>query len=71
MDDKDREKQEKEKARNTIESYVFHVQNIIYESKYEKASTENERESILKVFREASEWLEEESGIQAADVSLE
>ncbi|GAU93545.1 HSP70-3 [Ramazzottius varieornatus] len=68
MDDKDREKQEKEKARNTIESYVFHVQNIIYESKYEKASTENERESILKVFREASEWLEEESGIQAADV---
>ncbi|XP_055338308.1 hypoxia up-regulated protein 1-like [Paramacrobiotus metropolitanus] len=68
MDDKDREKMEREKARNVLETYIFDIQDKIYQPAYEKVSTENERESVLKVFREASDWLEEESSIQAASV---
>ena len=68
MDDKDREKQEREKARNILETYVFDIQDKLYQSSYEKVSTEPERDTILKSFREASEWLEEESAIQTASV---
>ncbi|OQV24354.1 Hypoxia up-regulated protein 1 [Hypsibius exemplaris] len=68
MDEKDQEKQEREKARNILETYVFDIQDKLYQPTYEKASTEEEREVVLKSFREASEWLEEEAAIQTAAI---
>lgn len=69
MDEKDREKAEREKARNALETYIFDIQDKLYQPSHEKVSTQEERESLLKSFKETSEWLDEDSGAEGASVS--
>ncbi|XP_006815044.2 hypoxia up-regulated protein 1-like, partial [Saccoglossus kowalevskii] len=57
---KDEEKAEKEKAMNSLESFIFETQDKLSQSEYEKASTEEERTELSGKLSEASDWLYED-----------
>jgi hypothetical protein len=48
LNDKDRVRALKEKARNALETFVIDMQNNIYTEMYEKAVTDEEKEKILQ-----------------------
>lgn len=52
LDEYDRQKHKKEKARNQLESYVFDAQNKLDLDEYVVAATDEEKESILKACQE-------------------
>jgi hypoxia up-regulated 1 len=54
-------KLKRDSARNGLESFVSETKMKLYETEYESASTEADREAILKEMNAASEWLEYES----------
>ncbi|XP_033641223.1 hypoxia up-regulated protein 1-like [Asterias rubens] len=49
----------KEQAMNSLESFIYSMQEKLYEEEYEKCSTEAQREKISTKLREASDWLYE------------
>ena len=51
----------RDKARNTLESFIVESKSKLYEDEYERASSEEERERLLKILKDASEWFEFES----------
>lgn len=48
LDEQDRIRAQKEKARNALETFVIDMQNNIYSEDYEKAVTQEEKEKILE-----------------------
>ena len=51
----------RDKSKNALESYIVESKTKLYDDEYEKASSEEERERLMKVLADASEWLEVES----------
>lgn len=45
----ERAREEKEAARNTLESYILDAQDKLYQADYEKASTEEQRVTIREL----------------------
>uniref|UniRef100_A0A8C0D7N3 Hypoxia up-regulated protein 1 n=1 Tax=Balaenoptera musculus TaxID=9771 RepID=A0A8C0D7N3_BALMU len=66
---RDLEKQEREKAANSLEAFIFETQDKLYQPEYQEVSTEEQREDISGRLRAASAWLEDE-GFGATTVML-
>merc|ERR1712083_42258 len=62
LDQLDKDRAEHETALNELQSFVFDVQDKLYQEEYEKASTDEEREKIRDMCSETSDWLDEEAG---------
>ncbi|KAM9299356.1 hypoxia up-regulated protein 1 [Gastrophryne carolinensis] len=60
LTERDFEKQEHEKAANSLEAFIFETQDKLEQEEYQKVSTEEQREEISSKLRETSNWLEEE-----------
>ena len=60
MDERDEEKLKREKAVNTLESFVYETQDKIESELLQSVSTEEEREKISKELSETSDWLYED-----------
>lgn len=61
LDKKDKAKLARDHARNALESFLLETKDKMYSDEYEKASTEEERQTILAKLSGDSEWLEYES----------
>ena len=57
---KDKEKQALAKAKNDLETFVVDMQDKLWQEKWEKASTEGERQDIRDKLSAASDWLYEQ-----------
>lgn len=57
MDLADRQKRAREEARNNIETYVYKMQDYLYDSTIELVSTQEQRGKFLTQLSETSEWL--------------
>ncbi|XP_069935512.1 hypoxia up-regulated protein 1 isoform X3 [Oryctolagus cuniculus] len=57
---RDLEKQEREKAANSLEAFIFETQDKLDQPEYQEVSTEEQREDISGKLRAASSWLEDE-----------
>ncbi|XP_062053157.1 hypoxia up-regulated protein 1 isoform X4 [Lepus europaeus] len=57
---RDLEKQEREKAANSLEAFIFETQDKLDQPEYQEVSTEEQREDISGKLRAASTWLEDE-----------
>ncbi|XP_015912562.1 hypoxia up-regulated protein 1 [Parasteatoda tepidariorum] len=68
LDDHDRARFAKAKAKNSLESFIVETRDKLYRDEYEKASTEEERNNIQQSLSQASDWLEYES--DDADTSV-
>ncbi|KAM5319758.1 hypoxia up-regulated protein 1 isoform 1-T5 [Glossophaga mutica] len=66
---RDLEKQEREKAANSLEAFIFETQDKLYQPEYQEVSTEEQREEISGRLNAASTWLEDE-GFGATTVML-
>nr|XP_031299386.1 hypoxia up-regulated protein 1 isoform X2 [Camelus dromedarius] len=66
---RDLEKQEREKAANSLEAFIFETQDKLYQSEYQEVSTEEQREDISGRLSATSTWLEDE-GFGATTVML-
>ncbi|XP_055958763.1 hypoxia up-regulated protein 1 isoform X2 [Patella vulgata] len=55
----DLEKVELEKAKNSLESYIFDMQDKMSQEDYMTCSTTEEQENMSKLFSESSDWLYE------------
>uniref|UniRef100_A0A8C8WPC1 Hypoxia up-regulated protein 1 n=1 Tax=Panthera leo TaxID=9689 RepID=A0A8C8WPC1_PANLE len=66
---RDLEKQEREKAANSLEAFIFETQDKLYQPEYQEVSTEEQREEISGKLGTASAWLEDE-GFGATTVML-
>ncbi|XP_066228033.1 hypoxia up-regulated protein 1 [Saccopteryx leptura] len=66
---RDLEKQEREKAANSLEAFIFETQDKLYQPEYQEVSTEEQREEISGRLSAASTWLEDE-GFEATTVML-
>jgi len=62
LDQIDKDRAEHETALNELQSFVFDVQDKLYQEEYEKASTDEEREKIRDMCSTTSDWLDEEAG---------
>ncbi|KAK4337395.1 hypothetical protein RND71_043342 [Anisodus tanguticus] len=51
----------RDQAKNSLESFIVETKTKLYDDEYEKSSTEEEREKLMKILNDASEWLEFES----------
>eukprot|EP00118_Oscarella_pearsei_P009903 m.58343 g.58343 ORF g.58343 m.58343 type:complete len:1093 (+) comp34803_c0_seq2:99-3377(+) len=60
LDKRDEEKLDREKAVNTLESFIYETQEKAEGDLVHEVSTEEEREVINKALAEASEWLYED-----------
>ncbi|XP_031200445.1 hypoxia up-regulated protein 1 isoform X2 [Mastomys coucha] len=66
---RDLEKQEREKAANSLEAFIFETQDKLYQPEYQEVSTEEQREEISGKLSATSTWLEDE-GFGATTVML-
>ncbi|KAM9219988.1 hypoxia up-regulated protein 1 isoform 1-T1 [Dugong dugon] len=66
---RDLQKQEREKAANSLEAFIFETQDKLYQPEYQEVSTEEQREEISGKLSAASTWLEDE-GFGATTVML-
>ncbi|XP_076968814.1 hypoxia up-regulated protein 1 isoform X3 [Tamandua tetradactyla] len=66
---RDLEKQEREKAANSLEAFIFETQDKLYQPEYQEVSTKEQREEISGKLSAASTWLEDE-GFGATTVML-
>ncbi|XP_060764140.1 hypoxia up-regulated protein 1 [Neoarius graeffei] len=60
LTNRDLEKQEREKALNSLEAFVFETQDKLYQDEYQAVVTEEEKEAISSKLSEASAWLDDE-----------
>lgn len=68
---KDLAKMENERAKNSLESFLYDFKDKLYSDTIEEMSTEDERSKITEKFSEISDWLDDEGFDSTADVSLE
>nr|XP_020030185.1 hypoxia up-regulated protein 1 isoform X1 [Castor canadensis]XP_020030186.1 hypoxia up-regulated protein 1 isoform X1 [Castor canadensis]XP_020030187.1 hypoxia up-regulated protein 1 isoform X1 [Castor canadensis] len=66
---RDLEKQEREKAANSLEAFIFETQDKLYQLEYQEVSTEEQREEISQKLSTVATWLEDE-GFEATTVML-
>ncbi|XP_049634115.1 hypoxia up-regulated protein 1 isoform X3 [Suncus etruscus] len=66
---RDLEKQEREKAANSLEAFIFETQDKLDQPEYQEVSTEKQREEISGKLSAASTWLEDE-GFEASTAML-
>uniref|UniRef100_A0A4W2H5S9 Hypoxia up-regulated protein 1 n=1 Tax=Bos indicus x Bos taurus TaxID=30522 RepID=A0A4W2H5S9_BOBOX len=57
---RDLQKQEREKAANSLEAFIFETQDKLYQPEYQEVSTEEQREDISGKLSATSTWLEDE-----------
>ncbi|XP_042354699.1 hypoxia up-regulated protein 1 [Plectropomus leopardus] len=60
LTNRDLAKQEREKALNSLEAFIFETQDKLYQEDYQLVVSEEEKEQISTKLREASEWMDEE-----------
>ncbi|XP_069080906.1 hypoxia up-regulated protein 1 [Pleurodeles waltl] len=60
LTNRDLEKEEREKAANSLEAFVFETQDKLQQKEFKYVSTAEQREEISRKLSEASNWLEEE-----------
>ncbi|XP_059812944.1 hypoxia up-regulated protein 1 [Hypanus sabinus] len=60
LTDRDFQKQEHEKAANSLEAFIFETQDKLYQEEYQLVSTQDERDQISAKLSEASNWLDED-----------
>lgn len=60
LEARDQAKFATEKARNSLESYIFEFKNMLDEESFQKISTKEERTKLQETFSAASDWLDEE-----------
>ncbi|KAM9384048.1 hypoxia up-regulated protein 1 [Pholidichthys leucotaenia] len=60
LTDRDLAKQEREKALNNLEAFIFETQDKLYQEDYQQVVTDEEKEQISDKLKEASEWMEED-----------
>ncbi|XP_051895796.1 hypoxia up-regulated protein 1 [Pristis pectinata] len=60
LTDRDLQKQEHEKAANSLEAFIFETQDKLYQEEYQLVSTQDERDQISARLSEASNWLDED-----------
>ncbi|KAM4015557.1 hypoxia up-regulated protein 1 [Anomaloglossus baeobatrachus] len=60
LTERDLEKQEREKAANSLEAFIFETQDKLGQSEFRKVSTKDQREEISSKLGQASTWLEDE-----------
>uniref|UniRef100_A0A4X1SJE9 Hypoxia up-regulated protein 1 n=1 Tax=Sus scrofa TaxID=9823 RepID=A0A4X1SJE9_PIG len=65
---RDLEKQEREKAANSLEAFIFETQDKLYQPEYQEVSTEEQREDISGKLSATSSWLEDEEGCRTAEL---
>lgn len=68
LQQRDDDKLANEKAKNSLESHIFETTDAMMTDAVIMASTEEQRETILSVLREAGEWLEDEGYIAETKV---
>lgn len=66
----DKKRKEREAARNAVESFVFDTQDKLNQPEYKVATTDEERQNIMEKLSEASDWLDEETEEQDAEVDF-
>ncbi|XP_018081336.1 hypoxia up-regulated protein 1-like isoform X2 [Xenopus laevis] len=60
LTERDFNKQEREKAANSLEAFIFETQDKLDQKEFKKVSTTEQREEISTKLNQASTWLEEE-----------
>lgn len=70
LDDHDKARLAKVKAKNSLESFIVDTRDKMYSDEYEKACTEEEKANIMNSLSEISEWLEYESDDATTEVIL-
>ncbi|KAG9351523.1 hypothetical protein JZ751_022774 [Albula glossodonta] len=60
LTDRDLEKQEREKALNSLEAFIFETQDKLYQEEYQAVVSEEEKEQISGKLSEASNWMDED-----------
>ncbi|KAM3921296.1 hypoxia up-regulated protein 1 isoform 1-T2 [Leptodactylus fuscus] len=60
LTERDLEKQEREKAANSLEAFIFETQDKLEQKEFKKVSTGEQREEISSKLSQASTWLEDE-----------
>lgn len=60
LTNRDMEKEEREKAGNSLEAFIFETQDKLQQKEFKFVSIAEQREEISKKLSEASNWLEEE-----------
>ncbi|XP_043935379.1 hypoxia up-regulated protein 1 [Protopterus annectens] len=58
--DRDHERNEREKAANTLETFIFETKDKLYQEEYQLVSTEQEREEISEKLGQVSDWYDED-----------
>ncbi|XP_074599242.1 hypoxia up-regulated Grp170 co-chaperone protein [Brevipalpus obovatus] len=65
LNKKDAEKIRKDGLKNSLETFIIETRDRLLDDEYISASTEDERNKIMTVLNEASEWLDYESSTAA------
>ncbi|XP_077106070.1 hypoxia up-regulated protein 1 isoform X1 [Ranitomeya variabilis] len=60
LTERDFAKQEREKAANSLEAFIFETQDKLEQNEFRKVSTKDQREEISSKLSQASTWLEDE-----------
>ncbi|XP_069597358.1 hypoxia up-regulated protein 1 isoform X1 [Ranitomeya imitator] len=60
LTERDFAKQEREKAANSLEAFIFETQDKLEQNEFRKVSTKDQREEISSKLSQASIWLEDE-----------
>lgn len=68
LDEHDRARLAKAKAKNSLESFIIETREKLYTDEYEKASTEDERAKIQQALSSTGDWLEYESDDASTEV---
>ncbi|KAG8199551.1 hypothetical protein JTE90_009392 [Oedothorax gibbosus] len=68
LDEHDRARLAKAKAKNSLESFIVETRDKLYRDEYEKATTEEERTNFQQKLSEVGDWLEYESDDATTEV---
>jgi hypoxia up-regulated 1 len=68
FDASDKARKQRDEAHNTLEAYCYRVKDRVENEDFIKASTEGERQKLLKLAEDASEWIYGEGHDAARDV---
>nr|XP_020476269.1 hypoxia up-regulated protein 1 [Monopterus albus] len=60
LTDRDLAKQEREKALNSLEAFIFETQDKLYQEDYKLVVSEEEKEQISTRLSEASQWMDDD-----------
>lgn len=60
LDQLDEKRRLREEARNNLESFVYRIQDFLYDDTVAIVSTEKQREELSRQLSETSDWLYDE-----------